>query len=371
MGRYEITGGKVPHAKKVVVYGVEGVGKTTFASKFPNPLFIDTEGSTKNIDVRRMPAPTSWPMLLDEVMDVVQSRSCGTLVIDTADWAEKLCVSNLCTAKGWNGIEDPSYGIGYRYAYEEFGKLLNELEMVVSAGIHVVVNCHSIITKFEQPDEMGSYDRYQLKLIDSKKCSIANMVKEWADMVLFANFQTIVVQNKEKKTKGQGGTKRVMYTTRTAAWDAKNREGLLDVMDFDFNQIAHLFPNMNTTIDMEQGHHSIQTPTAEPQMFDMADGLNEEPPRIVEPENLPPLQEEPQSSEQINWNEPVYQTIPLPLLDLMKANNIPEWLIRKVSSKYFPEDTPIANYPADYIQHIMDCKDEFVQLAKNYINLPF
>jgi hypothetical protein len=53
----EITGGTIPSAKKVVLYGPEGISKSTFASKFPNPVFIDTEGSTKALIVLRLPAP--------------------------------------------------------------------------------------------------------------------------------------------------------------------------------------------------------------------------------------------------------------------------------------------------------------------------
>lgn len=61
----EIIRGKRPGAKKVVVYGPEGIGKSTFAAQFPEPLFIDTEGSTKDMDVARTPDPSSWAMLMD------------------------------------------------------------------------------------------------------------------------------------------------------------------------------------------------------------------------------------------------------------------------------------------------------------------
>lgn len=66
----EITRGKIPCAKKVVIYGPEGIGKSTFASQFPEPVFIDTEGSTNSMDVARLPKPTSWQMLLDEIQYV-------------------------------------------------------------------------------------------------------------------------------------------------------------------------------------------------------------------------------------------------------------------------------------------------------------
>ena len=38
---YEITRGPQYKAQKVLIYGVEGIGKTTFAAQFPRPLFID------------------------------------------------------------------------------------------------------------------------------------------------------------------------------------------------------------------------------------------------------------------------------------------------------------------------------------------
>ena len=63
----EIIRGKRPGAKKVVVYGPEGIGKSTFAAKFPDPVFVDTEGSTRDMDVARTPAPTSWTMLMEQV----------------------------------------------------------------------------------------------------------------------------------------------------------------------------------------------------------------------------------------------------------------------------------------------------------------
>lgn len=95
MGKYEISGGKIPHARKVLVYGPEGVGKSTFASRFPQPLFIDTEGSTRNLDVMRMPAPTSWPMLLDEVSTVSQDGHVRhwSLILQIG---QRECVQGIC-----------------------------------------------------------------------------------------------------------------------------------------------------------------------------------------------------------------------------------------------------------------------------------
>ena len=87
----EIIRGKIPCAKKVVIYGPEGIGKSTFASQFPDPVFIDTEGSTNSMDVARLPKASSWQMILQQV-DYVRTHPevCKTLVIDTIDWAEAM-----------------------------------------------------------------------------------------------------------------------------------------------------------------------------------------------------------------------------------------------------------------------------------------
>ncbi|VGS15292.1 phage protein [Streptococcus pyogenes] len=39
----QITRGKRARAQRVVIYGPEGIGKSSFAAQFPEPLFIDTE----------------------------------------------------------------------------------------------------------------------------------------------------------------------------------------------------------------------------------------------------------------------------------------------------------------------------------------
>lgn len=311
---FAITTGKVPSAKKAVIYGPEGIGKSTLAAQFPQPLFIDTEGGTKELDIARLPAPTSWAMLNQEVDFIKQNRPCATLIIDTIDWAEALCIENICAKHGKNGIEDFGYGNGYVYEKEEFGRFLNRLSDLVECGINVVLTAHAILRKFEQPDELGSYDRWELKLGKKTTNLIAPLVKEWADIVLFANYKTlaVAVDKDGKKHKAQGG-RRVMYTAHHPCWDAKNRYGLPEEIPMDYEQIRFIFES------------TVPAPAPVP----------------AQPDNSAPASA-----------AAVEQTA---LSDLMAASGITEEQIRKACAMkgYFPEEMPISAYPAEFVEGVL------------------
>lgn len=232
-----ITKGKIETAKKVVIYGPEGIGKSTFASYFPEAVFIDTEGSTKELDVMRYPNPETWNDVITDVNDFIESMPGKTLVIDTADWAEQLCIVQTCSNLGVKGIEDIGYGKGYVYLSEAFQKFLAKCNELVDQGVNVVFTAHAQMRKFEQPDEMGAYDRWEMKL--TKK--LAPLLKEWADIVLFCNYKTDVITDQNTKSKKATGGRRVMYASHHPCWDAKNRYGLPDSMPMEFSQIKHLF----------------------------------------------------------------------------------------------------------------------------------
>ena len=234
MGRYEVTSGVRRGAVKALVYGHEGIGKSTLAAGMPHPLFVDVEGGTSQLDVSRLPRPTSWSMLVDEVRAVRDGElSCSTLCLDTADAAQALCVRKVCADNGYRGIEDAGYGKGYTYVLEEFGRLVNLLGEVVERGVNVVVLCHAILSKFERPDESGAYDRWSLKLIDSKRTSVAALLKEWADMVLFCDYKVVVTKDSKTGVAKASGGRRVVKTTHGVTFDAKNRFGLPDEMPLD------------------------------------------------------------------------------------------------------------------------------------------
>lgn len=342
-----ITRGKISSAQKVVIYGPEGIGKSTFAAQFPDPLFIDTEGSTKHMDVARLPRPTSWAMLMEDVQEVKKNGVgiCKTLVIDTADWAERLCIAQVCSKAKKSGIEDFAYGKGYVYVAEEFGRLLNLLEDIVNLGINIVITAHAKMRKFEQPDEMGAYDRWEMKLSKNS----APMLKEWADAVLFANYKTYVVadSSNDKVHKAQGG-KRVMYTTHHPCWDAKNRYGMPDEAAFEYASIAPYIIGEN--VHPTASSQPQPAPTTPPQQNTNGStpSTDTHPQNVSETESI-------QMSELSTKPTPDLSGIPQALADLMRKNEVaPNELQTVIGQKgYFPPDMPVSNYPPDFVQEVL------------------
>lgn len=334
-----ITSGIIEDAQRVIVYGPEGIGKSTFASKFPGALFIDTEGSTKRLNVKRFDKPCSWAMLLEEVKYVRDHPEvCMSLVIDTADWAEQLASNHICAVNHKQSIEDFGYGKGYTKLYEEFGRLLDMLNEIIAKGINVVLTAHAKMRKFEQPDEMGAYDRWEMKL--SK--NVAPIIKEWADTVLFVNYKTFVIKDEKTDSRKAQGGRRVMYTNHHPCWDAKNRYGLPDEVDFDFSVIAPFIPSSGAyvTAAPEDKPQTEALPDAKPSLEALKAKIDEFTAADAEPEPTEPaLAAEPNPE------------LPAALRELMRANNVTEDEIRQaVALKgYFPADTPILNYGADFI----------------------
>lgn len=342
----KITRGIMAKPLKVVIYGPEGIGKTTFASQFPEPVFIDTENSTEFLDVARFPKPSSWTMLLIEINEAkAQVGSFKTLVVDTADWAEKLCKEEFIASKGIDGIEDIGFGRGYVYLSEKWGKMLDKLSEVCEAGMNVVICAHSSVKKFEQPDEMGSYDRYELKLEKRN----AALLKEWADMILFANYKTVVVKGKEKDAKGKAqGGKRVMFTSHHPCWDAKNRQGLPDELPLSYDQIAHCLPDVSPAVSVVQpAEQKREEQAARNPPRDEPASKNQNPVThgalgdLTEPDSDLPFSmgatEEPASDPPLEKSDP----IPKALSDLMADSDVSENEVRDVIAQkgYYPHDT--------------------------------
>jgi energy-coupling factor transporter ATP-binding protein EcfA2 len=335
----EVISGKIEKAKKVVLYGPEGIGKSSLAAQFPKPIFIDTEGSTTELIVDRLKKPSSWTELNQQV-DWVKGQvgRYKTLVIDTIDWAERLTIEFVTSRANKQSITNFGYGEGFIQLEEEFGKFLNRLSDLVEIGINVVLTAHAKITKFEQPDEMGAYDRYELKLGNKTTAKTAALAKEWADMVLFLNYKTfsVATDDKGKKHKGQGGA-RTIYAAHHPAWDAKNRHGLPDEFPMEYSYIAHIFNSSAQTAATQESVQNIAPPVQQQ--------TQQETKTYVEPSA-------PKTQESVSNLNPA---IPASLRDLMLQNGVSEEEIQAVVGQkgYYPMDTPITNYDPNFIEGVL------------------
>jgi hypothetical protein len=179
--------------------------------------------------------------------------------------------------------------------------------------------------KFELPDEAGAFDRWELKM--EKKS--AALLKEWSDLMLFANYETIVVDIDGKK-KGKGG-KRTMSAAHHVCWDAKNRFGLPEKMLFEFREIEKIFgtPVQPVQRPVELVNKDMQPSETWTKTVEALPAVQAPPPDGSRPDGIP---------DQL-WN-------------LMTMSCITEADIRKAvaSRGYYPEDTPIAKYDAAFIQ---------------------
>jgi hypothetical protein len=238
-----LTTGLRNRAQKIIIYAPEGFGKSTLASRFPAPLFLDLEDSTSQLDVTRL-AHTEISCL-DEfesaLTEIVRTVPCATLVVDTADWLEVL-IADALVGEARNprirGIEDFGYGKGYTLLKERMTCILAKLDTVIAAGITVVLLAHAKATRFEPPEGGASpYDRYELKL--SKQ--VAPLVKEWADMLLFGNWREPLHDKSGSDSPASATKERLMGCTHTAAWDAKNRHNLPDIAAWDIATIQNAF----------------------------------------------------------------------------------------------------------------------------------
>jgi hypothetical protein len=235
----KITKGKVARPQRVVLYSVEGVGKTTLASQLPSPLFLDTEKGSDHLDVSRIQI-TTWKEVKEALKLATSAKEYKTLVVDTADGLEDLLAKELCKAQGVDGIEqlDGGYGKGYAKLADKWGEFLSgDLEPLLNAGLHVVLLVHAQAKKFTEPGKDTAYDRFEL--LQSKQC--APLTKGWADEVWFANFKTTIIEEKGKATIGAGGKERILHTSHAPSHDAKTRAGLPEKVPMTFEAIKRVF----------------------------------------------------------------------------------------------------------------------------------
>jgi hypothetical protein len=229
-----ITRGKYDKPLRVLLYGTEGIGKSTWGASAPSPIFLPVEDGTAHLDVARFPQPESWEEVIAAIDSLGEDKhDFKTLVIDTLDAAEAMLWSFMCKRDNQPDVEAYGYGKGYVAALSEWRIFLARLEQLQrKTGMGLVMVAHSWIKTFKNPEGLD-FDRYEMKL--NPKAS--GLLREWSDDVLFAQYETLTLTDKAKRTRGVDGA-RVVHTERTAAWDAKNRHSLPETLPLSFDDFA-------------------------------------------------------------------------------------------------------------------------------------
>jgi len=238
-----INKGKQDRPRRLLLYGVHGVGKSTFASEAPAPIFLPTEDGLGDIDCESFPLIKTYKEMLTAITSLLkEDHAYKTAVIDSLDWLEKMIWQHSCDEHKKADIEAFGYGKGYTIALTYWRKILAGMDALRDQkGMHIVFIAHAKVEKFEDP-EADTYDRYSPQL--HKHASA--VVQQWCDEVLFTTYKTIVKNTDEgfgnSRRRGIGTGERIMRCSTRPAAVAKNRLNLPDELPLKWSEYSAHFP---------------------------------------------------------------------------------------------------------------------------------
>ena len=241
----QIVKGPQPGPRRLLLYGTQGIGKSTFAASSESPIFIQAEDGLGEIGCDKFPVAESVEQVMTALTELyTHQHRYGTVTIDSLDWLERLIWNDVCRKRNVSNIEDIGYAKGYTFALNAWREFLEGLSALRrDKGMTIILIAHAKIEKFENP-ETESYDRYVPRL---HKLASA-MIQEWCDEVLFATYKVHTKQTEEgfgrKGTRGIGSGERILRTTERPAHMAKNRLNLPDEIPLDWAAYAQHFTHL-------------------------------------------------------------------------------------------------------------------------------
>ena len=230
-----------PEPFRLLIHGVEGIGKSSFAACAPDPIFIQTEDGLAQIDVPKFPLAESFDTVTGYLNDLLnEQHDYQTVVIDSVDWLEKLAVQKVLDKHNdKTTLAEFDFGKGYAMLiplFETIIHMLNRLRRL--RKMNVIFIAHTKMEKIEDPNG-SSYDQYAPRL-DKR---INGLVREWSDLIIFATVPISRSTEKDgfkerviaKAIKDKTGNDRVLILESTPAIVAKSRYSLPAQMPLDGN----------------------------------------------------------------------------------------------------------------------------------------
>lgn len=232
----------------MLLYGVDGIGKTSLAAEYPEPIYLATEGERPPSDVEL--ATPGTIETFDELLDIIgqlltEDHDRKTVIIDSLDGLESLVWKSTCARIGVSSIEEAGFGKGYVEADAEWNELMAAVSALAQAGMYVVMLAHPEIVRFDSP-VTDPYSRYQPKL--HKRANA--LVREKSDIVAFMNYRVSIkekeVARQTKVAHAEGGKERQIHLNEGAGFNAKNRYSMPDSVVYrkgqGFDALAKYFP---------------------------------------------------------------------------------------------------------------------------------
>lgn len=234
----DIKSGPQPQPVRTLIYGTDGIGKSSFAASAPNSLVLDLEGGLSEIDAQSISLRSAdYETVMDALRLVYQNlKALGitTVVVDSLDWLEKVIFKKVCSQYGKQSIDEIGYAKGYTYALTHWQHLLSALDMLREKGVAIVLIAHPQVVRVEDP-LFDPYDRHDLKL-DKR---VRGVIKEWADVVAFCQYEIFTNKSSERfgesRYRATSTGRRVIHLREQPGYEAKSRLALPDSLPLDWS----------------------------------------------------------------------------------------------------------------------------------------
>ena len=246
MSLANVTKGRIKRPARALVYGPEGVGKSTFGAGAPNPIFLCRGRGTEELNVSRLPEPETWEEAKEGLYNLsTDKHDYQSIVIDPVDWLEPMLYTYVLT-KVKTLTDD--FSAGYALAREQWRLFIAALDKVhIERNMHVIILAHAEIKEFKNPSG-PDYDQWRIALQEKSSA----MFRQWVSDVLFVTFETFAAKDKgARAAKGVSTGKRVAYTEFRAGWYAKNRHGMPPQIDWPPNAWAMFEEYLNRDIESD------------------------------------------------------------------------------------------------------------------------